>query len=269
VSAVRHTSDHASEESQRRLPLGPNGQGLPRVGRQGASSAPGRSDPGKPSAPEALAHPPGQGLETRSLKRRRTYKRKFNHEAARHLLELGWSRDRVAEHFGVSYSAVARVSDERWRARMAIRNKEYAWRHRQPCAGGCGRLVWAHMQGRSGLCPACYGAQNVQGVAPDRLQCSRCQRWLPDHVFPRRKQAPQRRSRDYYCRVCARAVRQEHRERRKVPCLRCGAPCMHPADQGRQGKAGYRYHQLCAACYRAHHPGPPGAEPARPAPSAA
>lgn len=166
--------------------------------------------------------PPGQGLETYSLKKRRVYERKFDHEEARRLHSEGMALHAIARHFGVSDNAVRRVVDLEFREMMD--KKTRAWiekTKRAPCLGGCGTRVWLQNQARTGYCHRCLPAKrNEWTVREGELLCRRCEQWKPDRDFPlnrkskRRKDgtpSASRRGRDPWCRSCATAVRRAHR----------------------------------------------------------
>ncbi len=187
-------------------------------------------------------------------KNTRAYPRRFDHEECRRLREeTGWSGARLARHFGVSTSRVYQVIDPRSQERVTRQRAEHIRGMRRPCLGGCGRLVWMHMAGRSGYCVTCSARRRTKGVRPTTLLCSTCDRWLPDEDFHRRSDAINRRHRTNDCRTCSTAHRRRRRDRRKVPCVRCGRPRLHWKDIGAVSRGGVDT-GLCGACFNESHP---------------
>lgn len=154
-------------------------------------------------------------LVTVSDKRARVYQRAFDHDEAIALRESDpetWTYAALAEYFGVSSVAVARVLDPDRRERMAAAALEHARGKRKPCKGGCGTLVWTHMKGRSGYCIPCYGkVRAADDVRETELRCTKCREWKPDDEFARGKTRG-RRGRRTYCRPCDSAARKAYRE---------------------------------------------------------
>lgn len=176
--------------------------------------------------------------------------RLFDHDEAVRLRAEGLTYKRIAAHMGVSeyavYRVVKRQTDPQWKQRENRYQREYQRRTlRKPCAG-CARLVWSHSN-RSGLCPACSGLARSKGVRPNELQCARCEAWKDDLQFPRRRLAKARRGRHMHCRACSTIIKQEYRERRKVPCVGCGKPALPSNEKGTRGGLAPR----CLECFRA------------------
>lgn len=85
---------------------------------------------------------------------------RFDHDEARRLRAAGWTYRALAARYGVSYSGVQRVCNPAVRARMNAHTNRRLRDKRQPCLGGCGRLVWLHGPIiRSGYCPQCLAAK--------------------------------------------------------------------------------------------------------------
>lgn len=151
-------------------------------------------------------------MVTHSTKRDRIYERAFDHDEARSLREAGWSYGRLAEHFGVSETAVQRVCKPALRKRQDEQTKKWIKENRrEPCRGGCGRLVWMMSKGRTGLCQACLAEQlAADGVRPEELLCRKCGAWKPDEEFTRQERRT-RRGRRSWCRGCETEARRRHR----------------------------------------------------------
>jgi hypothetical protein len=147
----------------------------------------------------------------------RVYERKFDHDEARKLRAEGWSYRELAARFGVSDSAILRVCNPQSRAKMEAHSAAWSRRQRQPCRGGCGRLVWHHGRRiRSGYCPSCLGKLKTRTVRPDTLLCTHCGEWKLDEEFPFGRTANKsRRDRHSFCRGCQAEVRREHRQRNR------------------------------------------------------
>lgn len=175
-------------------------------------------------------------LVTVSEKRNRVYRRAFDHEEAQALRADGWTYPALAERFGVSVTAVARVCDPEVRARMDAAAKGWlAENRRRPCRGGCGCLVWLQNKGRTGYCPSCFAElRAAAGVREGELRCSKCGGWKPDAEFGRAKRKT-RRGRRLWCRACESAARRARRhanpERERK----------YERDRKRKGKAMARY----------------------------
>ena len=162
-------------------------------------------------------------LQTVSTKRDRVYQRRFDHDLAREMRAEGTTYSEIARQLGVSAAAVRRVCDPEVNERMSRAALEHSRRNRQPCLGGCGRLVWTHMNGstrpRTGYCAECFQARrNAErdDIGEESLRCHRCGNWKVDAEFPRNRQGPARARRGRYrnCRTCENAIRNEHRRRK-------------------------------------------------------
>jgi hypothetical protein len=138
--------------------------------------------------------------------------RRFDHDEARRRYAAGESQPALAREYGVSVQSVFRVVTPN-RQRVLEHEIDYQRRRlRVPCPGGCGAVVWKR-SGRIPLCPVCTGKarRKVEHGTPGRYR------------------------RGCHCDVCraaATADRRERRERRKIPCTKCGRPRMHPNDIG-------------------------------------
>lgn len=176
--------------------------------------------------------------------------RRFDHDECAALYQTGeWTQAALAAKYDVTegaiYQALA-VRDPEWRKKRNDRSRKWQrGRYRRPCLRGCGRTAWHGAHG-TGVCHRCTMAEKATTVAADRLLCTTCGEWKPDDAFPSQKSAVARRGRHGICRGCQTAVRQAYRERHKVPCERCGQPCLPPSE-----KAGRRVDRaVCRSCYR-------------------
>lgn len=176
--------------------------------------------------------------------------RAFDHEGAVRRHGEGESIAALAVEYGVSksaiYQAIERVDPERHERALAYHRTWQSSRFRRPCIRGCGRLAW-HQAGREGVCIRCRNAERTTTVGEHVLLCTRCGEWKPDEAFPmggHRKIG--RRGRHSTCRGCQAEVKREYRERRKVPCVRCGKPCLPASEKGRRAADT----GLCLPCYR-------------------
>jgi hypothetical protein len=160
-------------------------------------------------------------LVTHSTKRNRVYDRAFDHDEARELRKQGWSYGRLAEHFGVSPAAVMRVLDPATQKRMDEHTRKYAREHlREPCRGGCGRLVWVTDPDRSGYCVSCWRAgESAPNERDNELRCLKCGEWKPDSEFRLSRGRKIRRGRFSWCRPCESRARDEHRKKNRARAL--------------------------------------------------
>lgn len=185
------------------------------------------------------------GMETHSSTRNRVYQRKFDHEDAIRRFREGETVAAIAEDVGVSYTAVKRVVDPRTRAQM---NLAILARTRRCVDCGAPKSVAGER------CVACSGrVRRAQHWNKDGLlRCRRCSSYKHPREF---SYDADNTTRDYYsdyCRPCASQARQDYRERRKIPCLRCGAPCL-PASEKLRPDRPSRDTGLCLECFRASH----------------
>lgn len=173
--------------------------------------------------------------------------RGFDWGEAVRLHESGVSLAEISRRLGVSTRAVTRAVNPNARAKMDEISQRMARNRRQPCLGGCGKLVWMHAVGRNptGYCPQCIRVIKSGDVQDDLLLCQRCEQWKPDDAFCVDPKSPRRRSRRPYCRACDTEVRQEYRLRNKQPCVVCGAPSLPSTEKRSSG-----FHQpRCRKCY--------------------
>lgn len=178
-------------------------------------------------------------LTTVSTKRNRIYQRKFDHDEARIRHAAGESLSALAREYGVTQAAVKRIVDAEHRAAMDSRIQR--WMMGGVCRD-CGKQGVSRQKAR---CKKCASQAAATSVRPGELWCSRCQQWLPDESFPHGDKTKARRGRHQYCRQCNTAARRQYREKVKVPCERCGRPCLPPSEKGHnKSDSG-----LCRDCY--------------------
>lgn len=158
---------------------------------------------------------------TRSPKRNRAYPRKFDHDACWSLWNSDrdfWTWQRLAERFEVSPTAVRRVIDPRVRQTMNDTLKSWIRDNkREPCKGGCGRLVWMTRKEATGYCNQCRAqTRQADNVRADALRCTTCEEWKSDRDFAPARRGSSRRGRRWACRVCEAVARKERRRQRKI-----------------------------------------------------
>lgn len=159
---------------------------------------------------------PDMSLVTVTSKRKRIYRRKFDHEQALALIDAGWTRRAVAAKFGVSVSRIEQIKhrrrDPEWHERdIAYRRKWICENARAPCAGGCGTMVWTQGTRYSGFCASCVRA--IGYVIDDELMCLRCRGWKLDEEFGYSQSYS--RGRRHRSSWCLRCLREYHRDRRR------------------------------------------------------
>lgn len=171
--------------------------------------------------------------------------RKFDYDEAARLRAEGLTYQAIAERFGVTAMAVYWAVNEEARERAIARNTE--WQRSGTCPD-CGGPSTRHSITKSLRCKACFDRTQATSVHEDELRCFRCREWKPDEAFPRNRSGRKlRRGRHNFCRACSTVVRQEYRERHKVPCVGCGAPALPPREKGSDGADVPR----CRSCYDA------------------
>jgi hypothetical protein len=195
----------------------------------------------------------------------RLYRRSFDWDRALDLYAEGQTFDEIAAAMGVTSCAIARIADPEKKERDYAASLRYT---KSGVCEGCGkdgitgeahRASAARSQsdvrswdGRV-LCVACRGKTRRKKLRLGadqvlRLECGHCREWKPIEEFSPRVRLrltsgePVRNAR---CRGCETAARQDYRERRKVPCVRCGAACLPASEKGPRG----RDTGLCRDCY--------------------
>jgi len=166
---------------------------------------------------------------------------------AKRLRDDGWLYREIADYFGVSeHSARMGVKDDE-RQRQYASSLRWAKNQRKPCKE-CGKLIWMHVHGRSGLCLRCFGRTQAFTARPDVLLCNRCKEWKPDDDFPQGKTNHARRHRHALCRSCQTEARREYRWKYAKVCASCGGPRGGDSDY-RAPMRRDRVTGLCKTCY--------------------
>lgn len=172
--------------------------------------------------------------------------RRFDHDEARGRYAAGDSVPRLALRYGVSQAAISRIVVPGQYEKFNTRS--VAWQQGGSCPD-CGVRTTRRTTTWNLRCRRCAHEIHRTSVRPDTLFCSKCGEWKPDDQFPSAKNASlaARRHRHRICRPCGTAMRRDYRNRQKVPCVRCGNPCLPEREKGpRASDAG-----LCVVCFRA------------------
>lgn len=186
----------------------------------------------------------------------RLYVRRFDHEEAARRYWAGETQTALAREYGVTPKAV-RQAIARLRPEVRERDtaRKRAWR--ATTCEGCGAPAVKRKHNPDGrvLCVSCRGKTrrkrlrySADGVL--LLECPGCGEWKPlaEHLpRTRRRLAEGKAAGPSYCHSCVARQRQAYRLRHRVPCERCGAPCLAPTEKGRRGRPG---RSLCLACFR-------------------
>ena len=186
-------------------------------------------------------------METHSTKRNRVYKRKFDHELAQEMYEKGFNVNEIARHLGnvVTPAAIARVCVPAIREQMDAQSTK--WLMSGTCVI-CGKNCAKYTD----HCKKCRSREKQTRFIVDdndeivAVRCMTCKQWKPRDLF--HNSAKQSRGIYRQCRACSSRTRQEYRERRKVPCIYCGAPALPPEEKGPRGDPEPR----CRECYYEH-----------------
>lgn len=159
--------------------------------------------------------------------------RTFSWDEAKRLRSQGLTYREIANHLGVSDSAVVFACDDRQRA-MA-ENYKAEWQRRNTCVD-CGKRTSRNRLGHVSRCLSCSAKARATTVRETTLRCSSCGEWKPDNAFPYSRAARQtHRGRHQQCRACQTIARRAYRNRHKVPCVGCGKPALPPSEKGTHG----------------------------------
>lgn len=163
----------------------------------------------------------------------RVYIRKFDWEEAKRLYADGWRISALAERYGVSFNAVGRVVDERYKKTERSARKAYHERHRTQCEI-CGdsvlarthaakRKVGPYIDGRE-LCIRCRADERTErlrfndvrvlvAVRCSNLDCANGERWQPPSNFTRGHRFRHIREGGIHsqCRACQTRARRKYR----------------------------------------------------------
>lgn len=170
--------------------------------------------------------------------------RRFDHDEARRLRAEGMTYVAIAALMGVTDRTVRLICDPVQRAKSVARNT--AWQRSARCPD-CGAQTTRHYVGGDHRCRVCDSLRQATSVRPNALRCFACHEWKPDEGFPKNRGGRvSRRGRHNFCRVCSTRVRQEYRERHKVPCVGCGVHVLPPSEKRTNGTDVPR----CSRCAR-------------------
>lgn len=185
--------------------------------------------------------------------------RRFDHDAARALLAAGFYQKDVAAMLGVSQNAICRIATEKNTRLVSERAKA---RYRVPCSKCGGPCVSAEHPSKRGkgsqppraICRSCAGKERRRRFRYDEMgqvaavYCPTCKTFKHPEAFGRGITFKDVRPGGFHksCRNCLTKLRQDYRERHKVPCVACGAPCLPAGEKGPRGiDTG-----LCQPCYQ-------------------
>ena len=202
------------------------------------------------------------GLTVYSEKRNRFYARKFNHDYARQLRDLGYTYGEIARTFDVVPQAIAVALDHDVAKKVADRSKIHG---RTACEGCGGPTLKAdhpsrHVHDGRILCNTCRARARRTRIRFYRdgsyeLHCKTCSRWLPPEAFGRGQRYPDIRDGGFHsqCRSCTSKARTDYRARHRVPCEGgCGRMVEGRGRSNRVGADPNRPY-LCRKCPRPLH----------------
>jgi hypothetical protein len=120
----------------------------------------------------------------------RVYPRLFDHDEALRLRGEGWTIQMVADHFGVSYRGVQRVTTPGERERMDAATMERFEAICDDCGGRCTHN-WSNRHGRHDrvVCQPCAAIRTREEALMARLnedgdvRCTHCDAYQPMSVF--------------------------------------------------------------------------------------
>lgn len=185
--------------------------------------------------------------------------RRFDHDAARALLAAGFYQKDVAAMLGVSGHSIWRIASEKNRINTSERAKT-RWRGTcSKCGGPCVSETHPAKRKRPtpprALCQKCLGISRRQRFRFDELgqvaavKCETCKEFKHPEAFGAGIKFRDVRPQGFHscCRACLTKLRQDYRERHKVPCDRCGNPRLPAGEKGGRAK---KDSGLCKACYQ-------------------
>lgn len=192
-------------------------------------------------------------METHSTKRKRVYKRKFDHDLAIEMAEKGFTAGEIRRHLGnvVTTAAIERVINPEAKARMEERTRQFLMTGTcKKCGGERTRYQSGRQRPDSGLCRKCWAQSRQTRFQLDvdenviSVRCTSCKEWFPPERFPKSKSG----TRGYHnlCTSCSTKMRTAYRNRHKEPCVICGEPALPPREKGKR----YVPFTRCLSCYR-------------------
>lgn len=142
----------------------------------------------------------------------RVYVRKFDWDEARQLRAQGWSWQRLADRFGVSTTAVARVCDEATRERLAANLER--WQRGGVCDDCGGPMNRISRRAGSKRCKSCAYQAALTTVRGDSVWCYDCKQWKPRSEFQANRSTRKTAGGIHrQCRACNTAAKREWRHR--------------------------------------------------------
>ena len=146
------------------------------------------------------------------MKMPRTYERKFDHDEARWRLSLGETSGALAREYGVSRTAIYRISTTEREQRDRRRTTEWI---KQGCCPDCGSPATRHSLDKQLRCRPCAARVAATSVRAGELWCFTCREWKIDDAFPsnKNKRSDIRRHRAGQCRVCQTVAKRAWRKR--------------------------------------------------------
>jgi hypothetical protein len=174
----------------------------------------------------------------------RVYERKFDWDEAKQRRLAGASVRELAAEYGVSTSMVYYATNARAYARM--RSYGAVWQRDGTCVD-CGATCTRRAETR---CVECATRLRATSVRPSELRCQTCRKWKPDKEFSRGVRRS-RRGRHQNCRSCSTRLRQDYRDRHKIPCSNCGKPRLPKSEKNAGAKRAHLQDSgLCLDCFR-------------------
>ncbi len=198
-------------------------------------------------------------LTVYSPARNRVYVRRFDHEEATARYAAGETVKELAASYGVTPNAVYRAITPGYKEREQATAKRWRTGLCERCGGPAMRLIAGkkeHNPDGRVLCLRCRGRERRKRLRVDpstntyKLECGRCKHWKTVAEFGERvrKALANGEAPKYVCTACATTARQTYRNRHRVPCDRCGKPCLPPSEKGSRCVRTDR--NMCLSCYR-------------------
>lgn len=189
--------------------------------------------------------------------------RRFDHDEARARHAAGEKVADLARAYGVTANAIYFVVSPEARERALAYSRRWRTGSCADCGGPAmrptpGSSKQIHADGLT-LCNRCRRVRKRERLAFDTngvlvrvrctsRDCANGDRWQPPEHFARGSRFRDVRDGGIHnlCRACLTRARQSYRERHKLPCGRCGAPCLPPGEKGNRGLD----RLMCANCDR-------------------